>query len=232
MDFYKALDLLRNPKYWSALRRGVAATVEHRAPLKEITPKMVIDVGANKGQFSAFAAVQWPKAKIIAFEPIPGQADKYSETLGMRATLHRNAIGEKNAVMPLHIASRVDSSSLLALGVAQKHLFSMEETGTIEIDVKRLDNVLKLSEVFSDTLLKIDIQGYEFEALSGAIGLVDKIKWVYVEVSFVELYEGQKLYTDIENLLSSLGYTQRSINNLTYDESGNAVQGDILFERL
>lgn len=217
--------------YWPVLAKGVLPTVEHRTPLAGIAPATVIDVGANKGQFSAFASREWPQAAIHAFEPIPDQADRYQAVMNGRATLHRCALAAEAGEMTLHMASRADSSSLLPLSEEQKRLFHMDEVGTITVPVARLDTLLSPTQVRAPALLKIDVQGFEYEVLRGIAGLVPQIRWIYVEASFVELYRGQRLYAEIADLLAELGYRPISRNNLSHDADGREIQADILFER-
>jgi FkbM family methyltransferase len=46
---------------------------EYALPLKE-PPATVLDIGANEGAFTAWAAEKWPNAKVFAYEPIPENA--------------------------------------------------------------------------------------------------------------------------------------------------------------
>jgi hypothetical protein len=56
----KLLGILREPFYRSALRHGVAASIEHEAIPLRTDFRTVIDVGANRGQFALFAAHHFP----------------------------------------------------------------------------------------------------------------------------------------------------------------------------
>jgi len=46
-------------------------------------------------------------------------------------------------------------------------------------------------------LLKLDVQGFELAALQGCTDVLDRFEFVYVEVSFIELYVGQALASDV-----------------------------------
>ena len=80
-------------------------------------------------------------------------------------------------------------------------------------------------------LLKIDVQGYELAVLAGCDSLLAAFAFVYVECSFVELYDGQALATDVVDFLSARGFALAGVYNLTYNRVGAAVQGDFLFSR-
>jgi len=79
--------------------------------------------------------------------------------------------------------------------------------------------------------LKIDVQGFEYEVLSGCESLLEKFDQVYCECSFVELYSGQKLVPDVIQWLASRGYLLVGIYNPHYDDNGHAIQADFLFDR-
>lgn len=229
MNVAKAIRAALHPGYWPAIARFVVPTIEHAPALASIEPATVIDVGANKGQFSSFAARRWPGAKILAFEPLSRPAERYRRVLGERAKLFACALGAEEARLEMHIASRDDSSSLLSLGERQKSLFRMDEVATLEVDVHRLDTVLG-GLVVKPALLKIDVQGYEYQVLEGLGQLAELVEWIYVETSFVELYAGQRLHDDVARLLGGLGYDQRLEHNATVDK-GQKVQSDVLFGR-
>jgi FkbM family methyltransferase len=223
----KAIRAATRPSYWPALARVVVPTIEHAPALCGVEPATVIDVGANKGQFSSFARVRWPAARIIAFEPLPGPAARYRKVLGDRARLFDCALGAEDGRSDMHIASRDDSSSLLALGDKQKSLFHMDQVATLPVEVRRLDRVLA-GMVDPPALLNIDVQGFEFEVLGGLGDLARAVEWIYVETSFVELYTGQRLHDEVAALLAELGYEQIIEHNVTMD-GDRKIQADFLF---
>jgi len=231
MNLSKLLRAALKPSYWPVLRHAVLPTIEHKAPLSHVNPATVIDVGANKGQFSAFADHQWPNSQIFGFEPIADQAKKYRRVMGRRAILYEMALGARDDEMSLHLASRADSSSLLPLGNLQKEIFGMKEVGTIKVPVRRLDDILQSSNLAGSALLKIDVQGFELEVLKGSTRLLDMIEWIYVESSFVELYEGQAKYDEISDMLEGLGYRLIGKFNVAKGSDGQNIQADCLFEK-
>ena len=77
---YKLLVTVKNRKLISIfIRHRVIGTHEHNFIMKDLSPSLIVDVGANYGQFSLFALSKWPKSQIIAFEPIPECALKMKE---------------------------------------------------------------------------------------------------------------------------------------------------------
>src|ERR671919_833196 len=68
---HKLLRLMAHRRFRAGLRHGVAATIEHAGALAGRSFASVVDIGANRGQFTAFAAGLYPQARIFAFEPLP-----------------------------------------------------------------------------------------------------------------------------------------------------------------
>ena len=68
----KLLRLLADRRFRAGLRYGVGATIEHAGALAGRDFASVVDIGANRGQFTLFAAGLFPQARIFAFEPLPG----------------------------------------------------------------------------------------------------------------------------------------------------------------
>jgi len=225
----KYVRLLQTPACWPALVYGVAATLDHEAALGGERFATVIDVGANKGQFATFARWRWPEARLVCFEPLPGPRATLRRVMGGRAEILECALGAAAGDGRMHLASRADSSSLLALGGRQKAIFGMEESGELEVPVRRLD-VCLAGPLARPSLLKIDVQGYELEVLKGATGLLSWVDAVYVEVSYVELYEGQALHEEVERFLIDAGFRLDGRFNL-HVHRGELVQADVLFRR-
>lgn len=230
----KLAGLIRAPALWGVTTLGVVPALEHRNAFPGRDYRLVIDAGANKGQFAAFAAWRWPQAELVCFEPLSGPRKILNSVLSRcapgRALVRPVALGEEAGDFTIHVATREDSSSMRALGDRQRTLFSMEEARTETVSVERLDDALGDVAMHRPALLKIDVQGFEYELLKGAPRTLDQLDAVYVEVSYVELYEGQKLADDVSALLSEAGF-EASFTHVNHYEDGAPVQADILFER-
>lgn len=231
MNILKAIRAAMIPAYWKGLIRAMVPTIEHAEAFEGLEFASIVDVGGNIGQFSLFAAHRWPGATIHAFEPLPDQAARFEAVHGKRVTLHRCALGEDKRMLPIHVASRKDSSSLLPLGEMQKAMFAMDEVAQIDVPVDRLDAVLSAANLPAPALLKIDVQGFEFEVLRGAGELLRHFSHIYVEASFVELYQGQRLFPDIEAVLREYGFAHVKTLNIARDRLGKEVQADLLYAR-
>ena len=214
------------------VRTGVLAASEHR-PLLARPWRTVIDVGANRGQFT-LAALELTNAKIIAFEPLaePAEVFRAATVNEGRVRLVCSAIGQYAGQSEMHVSKSDDSSSLLAIGAEQSRLFPGTETTRREtVTIQTLDASTAESEIQAPALLKLDVQGYEYEALLGCSSLLHAFDSVYCECSFIELYVGQKLAPDVISLLAAHSFVVAGIYNASYDENGCCIQADILFDR-
>jgi FkbM family methyltransferase len=226
----KGLSALTKPWCWSALIRGVVPAIEHEKVFAGYKFDTVIDVGANKGQFATLARYMWPNALLICFEPLTAPRARMNKITKLRAIVHSCAVGEIEGQATMHIASRTDSSSLLNLGEAQKKLYKMEKASELIVPVRRLDSVIDGAKLTRTSLLKIDVQGFEYEVLQGAQRLLPFIDVVYVEASNIELYSGQKLAPEVIASLEGKGFKLiSSHNNATVNNK--ILQSDLLFKK-
>jgi FkbM family methyltransferase len=230
----KLLVLLRNPVYRRGLLYGVGATTEHRHFLSRQKFMTVLDAGANKGQFSLAVRAQFPRAHILAFEPLSEPAAIFRRLFGPDrcVTLFPVALGSQSGKQVIHISRRLDSSSLLPIGDLQSKIFpGTEEARTEEIRVECLDSILAGQDLPAPVLLKVDVQGFEQHLLLGAEETLRRVSTIYIELSFVPLYHGQALADDIIRWLQTRGFALAGIYNLAQDPTGKTVQADFHFER-
>jgi FkbM family methyltransferase len=230
----KLFHLLCAPVYWKGLRIGVAAAIEHEAALRPLNLASVVDIGANRGQFSALASVLFPKAKIFAFEPLSEEAAIYDRIFrkSPQVKLYRYAAGDKSGSAQIHISARADSSSLLPISSRQSEIFpGTEEVATRAIEVRRVDDVLKNEILKPPLMVKLDVQGFELVALKGMPDILSFANYIYAEITFIPLYQGQPLAHEVIAWLRARGFRLRGIYNLASTSKHAAIQADALFER-
>ena len=224
--------ILKSKRLFSSLLFDqVLAATEHH-PILSIGFRTVTDIGANRGQF-ALAAKKWsPDAKVVAFEPLPTAAFKFRKLFHQDEDiiLHQVAIGPINGETTLHVSASDDSSSLLPISQLQETLFpGTQEVGRMTVKIGRLSDYVTAEDIIAPALLKIDVQGYELEALRGCEDLLSCFQYVYTECSFRELYSGQALAYEVIDWLWEKGFQFNGIFNVVNDKNGHSVQADFLF---
>lgn len=199
---------------------------------------LVIDIGANMGQFGSFMRGQVGyKGDMISYEPLVSAYQSLSRTVAgdNRWQSVNLALGDSPGKSTIHIAGNSQSSSLL--GMLDRHRESepasayigMEQVLVSTLDIQFHD--LKLSR--RRAYLKIDTQGFEQAVLRGAEQSLAQVMILELEMSFVPLYEGQVLFTELNNYVGNLGFVMVGIEPVFRDPaSGEILQADVVFRRL
>jgi FkbM family methyltransferase len=213
--------------------KGVMAAIEHRHTMNSIKFDTLIDVGANRGQFTLLIRSIKPECKVIAFEPL-AEATQIFESVHANddsVTLHQCALGSQKDTAEIYVTAKIDTSSFFRPINSSENGGKKSITEKRMIPIQRLDAILADSHLDGTTLLKIDAQGFEKEVLVGASGIIEKISFVYLEVSLVPLYEGQPLFSEIHNYLSELGFLPVKIGHVGGTPKHIQSQADILYSR-
>ena len=132
----------------------------------------------------------------------------------------------------MHVSRWDVSSSLLPIAQAQHDNFPFtEESGRETVSLAPLSDCLDAGNIEGTALLKLDVQGYELSALHGCEDLLDRFKYVYVEASFIELYVGQALASDVIGYLFAKGFNLICVANLARGKAKRPIQADFLLSR-
>lgn len=201
--------------------------------LKELNINTIVDVGANLGQFVKKIVKVLPHSKVLCFEPLPEEFQKLKRIFknNPNFSIKNYALGNSTGKMYFHKSKFSPSSSVLNMSDIHKFNFPFTSASIqIEVMMEKLDNFLSEIDPDEKTLVKIDVQGYESEVISGGEQVIRKSKVLLIEVSFRELYNGQKLFDDLYPRLRELGYRYKgSFNNVYSNLNGEILQGDSVF---
>lgn len=200
--------------------------------LKE-QPLGFYDIGARGGAHDIVDPIA-SLVSVVGFEPDKNECDriKNSEELASRyASLEvlPVALSDDEKQVTLHLVSSATNHSLLPPNVSFVDRYNMNEKWTLvgieQWHATTLDRLIfpeaeSNREFVPAEFLKIDTQGTEFEILSGARRtLLEQTVAVVTEVSFAEIYEGQKLFSEVELLMRDLGFTFYGFSNGPHSRS-------------
>jgi len=147
--------------------------------------------------------------------------------------MHEVAIGPNTSEANIHLSARDDSSSLLPISELQAKIFpGTEEVGIVPVNVTTLEKIVNKNDISGISLLKLDVQGFELQALEGCKSLLHLFKWVYCECSFVELYSEQNLASDVICWMNRNKFVIDGIFNQIYTREGSIVQADFMFRNI
>jgi len=128
------------------------------------------DVGANAGYFSLIAAkAVGLTGRVVAFDPIPINVHVIKEQieinkLSNRCVIEPLAISNTNGVLSFTISKRNANSHLS--NIPLPHVIMEEEREVIQVETTTLDDYVQKHS--HPTLIKMDIEGAEVNALEGA----------------------------------------------------------------
>lgn len=226
------LKLLPQPGAVSAFRTWTPFSITSFQMLRALReqglhPATVIDGGANIGQFARAAAETFPDARVFSFEPLPEVAAKLRANLAScpRITTFETALGSHDGTLRFfRDAYDLASSALPTAGNAAR-------TEEVEVAVGRLDTLLPADALSAPVLLKLDLQGFELEALRGAPETLAQTHHVLLEIAFESSYVGEASFDELHAFMRAAGFRFRCPVDVLTDDRGAIVQMDALFER-
>lgn len=133
---------------------------------------LLIDVGANVGQFAKLCRAHGYRGSILSFEPSTAAHRELLKTAAVDpqwAVADRMALGASPGEVEINIAANSLSSSILPM--LDSHLSAAPQSQYIQrerVPVRRLDDVLPEDAESCKIFLKLDVQGYEAQVLCGA----------------------------------------------------------------
>lgn len=200
--------------------------------LRHIEPKFktIIDGGANKGQFARAATEAYPDARIIAFEPLPDVFEILKQNLKDRpkVSVVQSALGSVDGTTSFFR----DRYSLASSVLPRKNKAASQQMEELEVPVRRLDTAVKDFPISTPSLLKLDLQGFELEALKGADRLLEEMSYVLLEMSFVRTYENEPDFSEVFVYMLKAGFQFVQPIDVLRGAGNGIVQMDALFRRI
>jgi FkbM family methyltransferase len=169
------------------LTRSAPPKDERLRLLHERRIDAVLDVGANEGLYAARLRAGGYRGRIVSFEPLSAAFAKLERASADDPDWQciQTAVGARRGTAVLNVAGNWASSSLLPM---DERLPQIEPrtayVGTQECTVETLDDLGPRALRSADrAFLKLDVQGYELEALLGAEQTLRQVEAVEVELS-------------------------------------------------
>ena len=180
-------------------------------------PLGFVDVGARGGVYEVVEPLAGVTA-VLGFEPDEEECARMrAELIGspwVVCDIEPWALGSEEGKAQLHLLSAATNHSLRAPNVDLIRRYNMVkfvEVGNCTLRTKRLDQILfgpRAAEGYWGEFLKLDTQGTELEILAGAQRtLSERTVTIITEVAFCQIYEGQKLFSEIELFLRPFGFS-------------------------
>ncbi len=199
---------------------------------------LVIDIGANAGQFAQELRDDMGYAnRIVSFEPLSSAFRSLEEKAKKDKDwqVHHCALGDIDGKGLINISNNIQSSSILEMLPA--HLEAAPYShylGQEEIEIHKLDSLFeRIASGGRNIYMKMDTQGFETRVLKGAEKSLARIDTIQMEMSLVPLYKDELVFTEMYSLMAGKGYSMISLDpGFTNNENGQLLQVDAVFRRL
>ncbi|MFA4828252.1 MAG: FkbM family methyltransferase [Thermodesulfovibrionales bacterium] len=197
---------------------------------------LVLDVGANIGQYAKSLREIGYTGKIVSFEPLSSAYAQLTAASGkdpLWEVAPRAAIGDRDGEITINISKNSVSSSVLPM--LAPHLKAAPDSGYVDSEMVSLYKLDSLAYKYIDyssrsVYLKMDVQGFELQVLEGASKTLPMIKGIQLEMSLIPLYEGEPVFKDMLGKLEQLGYELYAlIPGFTDGKTGRLLQLDGIF---
>jgi FkbM family methyltransferase len=146
---------------------------------------VVYDVGANIGLYSRFLAQRFKAAHVYSFEPMESNCRLLAENVAIggcasQVTIIHSAVGSEDGVTDFQVDDLTSNSGAMDVVTHGKASSSRAQYGlppkTVQVKVTSLDTFVKQEGILKPQVIKIDIEGAEALALSGASRLLSEHK--------------------------------------------------------
>ena len=192
----------------------------------------IVDVGAHVGEWAEAILRFLVAPQLVAIEPGPEAFARLTARLEAApgVSLYRCAVGSAQGEGVLNLMASSDLNSLLSPSSDLCRRYPGGNVqGSVIVPVMPLDILLAAYERVD--LLKIDVQGSEASALSGAGAVLSRTRAVQLEVNFQSHYSGDSLFWDLHQILTDAGFHLHNLVNL-YQGSELPLQwGDAIYMR-
>lgn len=168
---YKTLLLLEKIFAYLQGKGYGAQTVEREAKLAlkllGTDPKLVLDIGANKGHWTKAVLTHFPTTVVHAFEPQPVCARDLEELYRGNAnvSIHRNAVSNTEASLSLYFD--FEGSGLASLSKRELSHLGIDFSKSVKVETLVLDQFFLANHIGQIDILKIDVEGHELAVFDG-----------------------------------------------------------------
>jgi FkbM family methyltransferase len=196
--------------------------------------RILCDVGANRGDWTAAILKLATPELIVAFEPIPHVfaqlAARFADQPKVRCV--QAAVGSSKSEVAFLVEKQVELSSIRPLAEAGRKMHGANTTPeTISVPLVTLDAELAgLDEI---SLLKLDVHGYEDEVVRGARDVLGRCRCLVTEVLYKrDYYTGALPFLDLARLIESTSPLRLCcVSEPALDPNGMGAWADAIFVR-
>jgi FkbM family methyltransferase len=194
---------------------NLTETAEGRAEFQSLsraarTGGVLFDIGAHSGLISAMFCAAQPQNQAFAFEPSPILAER------LVVIRQLNQFGDRMRIEPIGIGDETITVEMVldpAGGFIQAQRFDHTMWAAPELVQVRMESIQDAASRLNvvPQFIKIDIEGYEFEAIKGSIDFLSRHKpTIFLELHLNYLEERNLSAKRLIDMLLKCGYGLRT----------------------
>lgn len=187
--------------------------------IAETRPKVIFDVGANVGEWSAVATQLCPGAQIHAFEVVPSTFDHLAQNVPPQVILNSFGLSDTEGEITMHLtAGTADATACPIEGLPlHERLYQKTVTGKVRTGATYLAEQ-SIAEV---DYLKIDVEGMDLRVIKGFCDDIRKVRALQFEYGIFNI-GSHDLLADFCSWLTAHGFVvgkvfPRSVQFFVYD---------------
>jgi FkbM family methyltransferase len=187
--------------------------------IKEVSDDDVFyDIGAEHGFYSFWLSELTSLPQAVLFEPEPSRVKKARQRMAsttLDAEIHQYALGSSSGTVQLDLNDDIKGAP--SIGTASNN--------SVEVKLKRGDDIIAEQKLPRPTIVKIDVEGAEFNVLQGLHETLDAgaPRVIYCEVHLPEeewapsVYDFGSSPEDVHQILEDHGYSVSRIQERRRD---------------
>lgn len=174
------------------------------------SPRCIMDVGANHGNWTRAALEYFPKAEYVLIEPQDYLKVHIKDLINSGFIIRwiNAGVADKSGMMTFYVSPRDDSSTFLPPGQQPQTRVASE----IEMEVKTLDQILSDYDIPAPDIVKIDAEGFDLKVLYGATRLMGRTDVFLLEAGVACPFENS--VTNVITVMENSGYRLLDITEL------------------
>jgi 2-O-methyltransferase len=197
---------------------------------------IIVEAGAFDGRDTKKLSTLLPKATIHAFEPVPEIfAELKAQTVSF-TNIHRyqSALSNKTGATTFYMAEhpkrpgKICQAGTLMPPKERLAKSPIVYPKTITVPTITLDDWAHENSIKKVDFLWLDLQGHELAVLTASTRLLPSISLIFLEVNFIEAYQDQPSYHEIDEWLRNKGFCALARD---FEDQNQWFFGAILYQR-
>lgn len=215
-----------------AYRRARGARLDLLPQFVDLEAGLIVDLGANRGDWTADVLAALPASRILAVEPFPPAHARVVHRFGgaPNVRVDDRAVSSITGSATFNVAARDVFGSLLAAEPALEAFYGADAqmTHAITVATVTLDQLVAGEPV---SLLKVDVQGAELQVFEGGANTLATTQAVLVEANFARHYRGGARFSEVDDALTASGFALWHLTPALRAEDERMLWADAVYAR-